>query len=111
MDFGLQGRWAYVTGGAAGIGKGVCEVLLEEGANLVAADIQEDVLRENVREWPAGRVKVIGTDLSTRAGAVGAAQMVLEELGRAPDIVINNVGAGKFCSFEEVSDADVDEDL
>jgi NAD(P)-dependent dehydrogenase (short-subunit alcohol dehydrogenase family) len=35
MDLGLTGKTAIVTGGAKGIGAGICEVLAEEGANLV----------------------------------------------------------------------------
>ena len=38
----LQGKTILVTGGARGIGKGVCEKLAEEGANVAVTDIVDD---------------------------------------------------------------------
>jgi NAD(P)-dependent dehydrogenase (short-subunit alcohol dehydrogenase family) len=41
---GHQNKIALVTRGAAGIGRGVCQLLAEQGANVYAADINEEGL-------------------------------------------------------------------
>ena len=38
----LSGRIALVTGGAAGIGRAVCQALQREGARIVVADLDID---------------------------------------------------------------------
>ena len=48
MDLGLKGKVAVVTGGTKGIGRGCCEALANEGANLVI----------NYRSDPEGAEKV-----------------------------------------------------
>ena len=38
----LAGKVAIITGGASGIGRGAVELFLREGAQVLAADIQDD---------------------------------------------------------------------
>jgi len=47
---GSVGKVAVVTGGAAGIGRGIVGALLDEGCRVVIADIEGPVLTETVAE-------------------------------------------------------------
>ncbi len=68
----LSGKVAVVTGGAAGIGRGIVGALLDEGCRVVIADIEAPVLEVTVAEL-GGRGDVTGvvTDVSDPA-SVGA---------------------------------------
>ncbi len=64
----LAGKVAVVTGGAAGIGRGIVGALLDEGARVVMADIEAPVLERAVAELAArGDVRGVVTDVSDPA--------------------------------------------
>lgn len=107
MDLGLGGKTAYVTGGARGIGEAIADALVAEGVRVAVSDVQEGVLEEKRESWTAGGEPVtIVADLSTRDGAVSAAEAAVSGLGGPPDILVNNVGAAPNRPFEKVSEED-----
>lgn len=88
----LTGLVAVVTGGANGIGRAIVEALLDEGATVVIADIEEPVLAATV-EALAGRGDVSGvrTDVSDPASFEALAEAVFDQHGRC-DLLFNNAG-------------------
>jgi len=38
----ISGCVAFVTGGASGIGRGICEVLLQRGAKVAVVDVNDE---------------------------------------------------------------------
>jgi NAD(P)-dependent dehydrogenase (short-subunit alcohol dehydrogenase family) len=100
MDYGLKGKYAFVNAGAYGIGEAVADLLTQEGASVIVADRDEDALNAKASRW-AG---VVAADLATPAGTDASVSYVLKTFGRAPDILINNLGVGDSSSFEDISD-------
>src|SRR5947207_7808546 len=100
MDYQLKGKLGFVTAGANGIGAAIANLLTQEGASVIVADRDEATLRECGRAWRGTCV----ADLATPQGIEKAAAYVLETFGRAPDILINNLGVADPIPFEELSD-------
>ena len=66
----LSGKSAIVTGGASGIGKAIAQLFLEEGANVVIADINKELLEATARELSrAGTVSSIVADVRSMTDA------------------------------------------
>jgi NAD(P)-dependent dehydrogenase (short-subunit alcohol dehydrogenase family) len=88
----IAGRVAVVTGGAGGIGRGIVEALLEEGARVVIADIEQPVLDKTVAELSArGEVSGVVTDVSSYESVDALAAHVFEKHG-ACHLLFNNAG-------------------
>src|SRR6201996_887409 len=100
MDYQIKGKYAFVNAGAHGIGESTADLLTQEGASVIVADRDEAALQQKARRW-AG---VIAADLATADGVEQATAYVLATFGRAPDILVNNLGVGNAASFEELSD-------
>lgn len=95
----IRDRVAVVTGGASGIGRGVAEALVEEGARVVVADIQPDPLAATAAEIGAEGIVV---DVTDAASVQNLAEQTQERFGRV-DIVVNNAGVGPIGRIAELT--------
>jgi NAD(P)-dependent dehydrogenase (short-subunit alcohol dehydrogenase family) len=88
----LAGRVAVVTGGASGVGRGLVEALLEEGARVVVADVEEAALDRAVQELGSrGEVRGVVTDVSSFESVDALATEVFDGYG-ACHLLFNNAG-------------------
>jgi NAD(P)-dependent dehydrogenase (short-subunit alcohol dehydrogenase family) len=90
----LAGKVAVVTGGASGIGEGLVKALVEEGARVVIADIEQGALDEAL-DGLRGRGQVSGvvTDVSRPESVEACARHVYDTYG-ACHLLFNNAGVG-----------------
>ena len=86
----LGGAVAVVTGGAGGIGRGIVEALLEQGASVVIADVEQAALdRAVVSLGPS--VWGVQVDVSDFDAVDRLAASVFERYGRC-NLLFNNAG-------------------
>lgn len=89
----FSGKTAIVTGGAMGIGFGIAYRLAEAGANVIIADLNEEVGTMAVKQlrdsgWKAEFIK---TDVADEKQVKEASDFAVSEYGGI-DILVNNAG-------------------
>lgn len=86
----VEGKVAVITGAVSGIGLATVELLVSEGARIVAADIQDDKGEMLERRFP-GRVHYAHCDVTKESDIAAAISAAKSEFGGL-DILFNNAG-------------------
>jgi NAD(P)-dependent dehydrogenase (short-subunit alcohol dehydrogenase family) len=100
MNF--KGKTAFVTGAGKGIGRAISVGLASLGANLVIADINEEILNETELQ-----VKALGVEVRKAVFDVSDEDAVTREMNAAVEqfgqihILVNNAGIYKNSDFVE----------
>ena len=93
----FEGKIAFITGGASGIGLGIAKVLVERGAQVVLADLRQDHIDDALAEFAGGgrsnQVSALQLDVTNREAYREAARRMEAEFGGI-DILVNNAGVG-----------------
>lgn len=91
MDLQLKGKVAVVAGGSRGCGRGIAEVLAEEGARVLVSGRQESAVSATVQgiRSAGGQADGIVADMTDRADAVRIIEQARAVYGD-PDILITN---------------------
>jgi len=101
MDLQLKDKVIIVTGGAKGIGEGICRVLAAEGAiPVIVGRNEQDNLKtvESIADG-GGKAFQVEAELSDPQASERAVKAVLEQYGRI-DGVVNNAGANDGVGLE-----------
>jgi NAD(P)-dependent dehydrogenase (short-subunit alcohol dehydrogenase family) len=100
----LDGRVAFITGGASGIGEGTAKRFAREGARVALADVQPEE-GERVRaeiEAAGGEALYLDCDVSDPQSVEQAVNAAVQRFGRL-DIVFANAGInGLFAPVDEL---------
>jgi 3-oxoacyl-[acyl-carrier protein] reductase len=106
MELNLADKVVLVTGAGRGIGRAIAESFLQEGASVVATDIDEaSVSWIRTASQEAGAPGMAsGCDVRSDDSVRGAVAATLERFGRI-DVLINNAGVLGEGLIEEVDSA------
>src|SRR6266700_5953418 len=105
----LKDRIAVVTGAAQGNGKAIAEAFVREGAQVVIADISEEIAGTTMQEFlnVGLRAKSKQVNVAKSAEINGLLQWSVEEFGRV-DILVNNAGVIGRYDFLEITEEEWD---
>lgn len=89
----LKGKVGVVTGGGAGIGRGIVLALAREGADVGVLDINGEVASKTAKDAEALGVRALAleADVASRESVEKAIKKVLGVFGKI-DILVNNAG-------------------
>jgi NAD(P)-dependent dehydrogenase (short-subunit alcohol dehydrogenase family) len=105
----LDGKVAFITGAASGIGRIAAEIFAREGARIVVADVDEvggETIAADIRAR-GGLAIFVRTDVTDPPSVEAAIRTTVEHFGRL-DILYNNAGGSRALDGP-VTEAPIDE--
>ena len=90
----LAGKTAIVTGAAGGIGRAIVDAFLDQGANVLLADIDSDALHATMTELGnthLAQACATAADVADEGSVIGMIAIALDNFGSL-EIVVNNAG-------------------
>jgi NAD(P)-dependent dehydrogenase (short-subunit alcohol dehydrogenase family) len=105
----LSNQVALVTGAAGGIGQAMIQRLAQEGADIVAVDIDMAFAADTIRRVNAlGRkIEALQADVTQPADIARIVRHTVDHLGRL-DILMNNAGVMRFQEILDITPEDWD---
>jgi rhamnulose-1-phosphate aldolase/alcohol dehydrogenase len=102
----MQGRVAFITGGAGGIGSASAERLLRDGCNVVLADIDQaaldDVVAGFAKRYGRDMVRGVAMDVTSERQVIAALEFAVAEYGGL-DVLVNNAGITSAAAVEDTT--------
>ena len=95
----LDGQIVIITGGARGIGEGICKIFCNEGATVALWDVLEDGQKTaNDIKADGGSIFFQKVDVTSQESVDNAVANIIKNHGKI-DVLINNAGIIRDRSF------------
>ena len=106
----VNGLVTIVTGGARGIGRGICKVMAQNGADVIVADINQGMAENTANELRRMGINSVGLkiDVTSRTESNSAVKHIIDDFGRI-DILVNNAGVIGSRGWEDREKANQDD--
>lgn len=100
----VKGKVILVTGGGQGLGAAICRTMAEDGAKVIAVDVNENKLQNVVKEITnsGGEIKSYPMNVADEKNVQDVINEVIKDFGKI-DVVINNAGIDYTKSIEEIT--------
>lgn len=102
----FEGRTALVTGGAAGIGRAICETIVDRSGSVVVADIDGSAAAETAKEI-GERALGVRCDVTNSSDVENAIAAAKSEFGSL-EVLVNNAGITRDGMLHKLSEEDWD---
>ncbi|WP_087063842.1 SDR family NAD(P)-dependent oxidoreductase [Corynebacterium glutamicum] len=106
----VEGKVAFITGAASGMGASHARVLAAHGAKVVITDLNDELGQELVKEIGEEKAHYVHLNVTSFEEWEVAVQKALERFGKI-DILINNAGIFSSGSVEDATVADWDKTI
>jgi NAD(P)-dependent dehydrogenase (short-subunit alcohol dehydrogenase family) len=104
----VEGKTAFITGGASGAGFGMAKIFSENGMKVVIADIRRDSLERAMEKFHNNpNIHAVELDVTDREAFARAADETEHVFGKV-HVVCNNAGINLFVPIEECTYNDWD---
>ena len=97
------GKVAVITGAATGIGLATASLLSQQGARVIAVDIDGAALHQNCRHLSELQI------VHDMAGDIADLVAAIEGFGEIPQILVNNVGIAANRAFLDLSEERIEQ--
>jgi NADP-dependent 3-hydroxy acid dehydrogenase YdfG len=100
----VKGKVILVTGGGQGLGAAICRTMAEDGAKVIAVDVNENKLQNVVKEITdsGGEIKSYPMNVADEKNVQDVIDQIIKDFGKI-DVVINNAGIDYTKSIEEIT--------
>jgi NAD(P)-dependent dehydrogenase (short-subunit alcohol dehydrogenase family) len=105
----LENKVALITGAGTGIGRATALLFAQEGAKVIAQDVNADAAQETMQliKKAAGEAVSIGGDVASSADAEAMVKKTVDTYGRL-DVLFNNAGIWRGGTLLDISEDDWD---
>lgn len=106
----FKNQTVMVTGGGRGIGKAICLLFAQEGANIVTFSRTEKEIKQTEKELRSLGAKAFGlvADVRKKEDIQKVIKKAIKEFSKI-DILVNNAGVCQYKEFWDIKDKDWNE--